>query len=105
MSKSLATELTERRTALIKQATEIAKKGVAEGRDLSDSEQTEFDSHIAEAEALQDRAKAIRDGEQRSHELEDSFRSVTGASPRRHGQSHMLSGSPHRRTSTPGRSP
>lgn len=81
MSKSLATELTERRTALIKQATDIARKGVDENRDLTASEQITFDGYIAEAETLQERAKQISDGERAAHELEESFRSVTGNYP------------------------
>lgn len=81
MSKSLATELTERRAALIKQATDIARKGVNENRELTASEQATFDEHIAEAEAIQERAKQIHDGERAAGELNESFRNVTGAYP------------------------
>lgn len=75
MSKSIADELMERRAGVIEQATAIAKKGVAHNRDLSTNEQTEFDSLIAEAEQLQERAKAIHEGEERAREVAAQFRS------------------------------
>lgn len=78
MAKSLADELMERRAALIAQAQEIAQRGVTEDRDLSVDEQTGFDQRIAEAGKLHERAKAIHEGEQKAHELEESFRSATG---------------------------
>lgn len=90
MHKSLADELMERRKSLIHQAQTIAKRGVDEKRDLTEHEQNMFDGHIAEAEALQERAKQIRDGERAAHELEESFRSVTGVDPSRRRGPHLL---------------
>ncbi len=78
MAKSLADDLMERRAALIAQAQEIAQRGVTEDRDLTVDEQTGFDQRIAEAGKLHERAKAIHEGELRAHELENSFRDVTG---------------------------
>ncbi|MFD7157543.1 phage major capsid protein [Kribbella sp. NPDC059898] len=75
---TIADQLRERRVDLIKQAQEIAQKGVVHNRDLSLNEQTEFDSLYAEAEQVAERIKAISDGEKRGRELNDSFRSVTG---------------------------
>jgi len=75
---SIADTLLERRQTLITEAQEIARKGVTEGRDLTVEEQTGFDQRLAEAEALDARAKAIADGELRAKDLEDSFRKVTG---------------------------
>ncbi|BBX00475.1 hypothetical protein BST36_16875 [Mycolicibacterium moriokaense] len=79
--KSLATELIERRAALIIQARSIAQNGVDEKRDLTEGEQTAFDGLVAQANELEARAKAISDGEKAAHELDESFRSVTGAYP------------------------
>lgn len=81
MAKSLADELMERRAAIIKQAQEIAQRGVTEDRDLTVEEQTSFDQRIAEAGKLHERATAIHEGEQKARELEESFRSVTGEEP------------------------
>ena len=78
MAKSLANELMGRRAKLIKDAQEIAQRGVAEDRDLSSEEQTSFDQMIAEANKLHERATAIHNGEKAASELEESFRSVTG---------------------------
>jgi HK97 family phage major capsid protein len=75
---SIADTLMERRAALINQAQEMAQKGVTEDRDLTVEEQSRFDGWIAEAGQLQQRAKAIKDGEDRGRELEESFRGVTG---------------------------
>ncbi len=75
---SIADKLMERRAALIKQAEEVATKGVAEGRNLTVEEQTSFDGMIAEAGQLAERAKSIADGETRAKELEDSFHRETG---------------------------
>lgn len=83
MAKSLADELMERRASLINKAQEIAQKGVTEDRDLSHEEQTSFDQMIAEAGKLHERAKAIAEGEERAHELENSFRKTTGREPER----------------------
>jgi HK97 family phage major capsid protein len=75
---SIADTLMERRAALITKAQEMAQKGVTEDRDLTVEEQTAFDSMIAEAQQLQQRAKAIKEGEDRGRELEESFRGATG---------------------------
>jgi HK97 family phage major capsid protein len=86
MAKSIADQLMERRAALITKAQETAQKGVTEGRDLTVEEQTAFDEMIAEANALHERAKAIKDGEDRAHDLENSFKDTTGRSTRESGQ-------------------
>lgn len=75
---TIVEDLLERRQKLIAQATEIAQKGVLEARDLSADEQTNFDKMIAEADALGTRAQAIREGEERARELENSFKQATG---------------------------
>lgn len=75
---TIVDSLLERRSALIKQAMEIAQKGVTEARDLSADEQSTFDKMIAEADGIGERAKAIREGEERARDLEDSFRKTTG---------------------------
>src|SRR6266540_3806828 len=75
---SIADTLMERRATLITKAQEMAQKGVTEDRDLTVEEQAAFDGMIAEAGQLQQRAKAIKEGEDRGRELEESFRSVTG---------------------------
>jgi HK97 family phage major capsid protein len=67
--------LAQRREGLISQATEIAKRGVAESRDLTVEEQTSFDQMFAEAEGLASRMQAIGQGEQRAADIEASFRS------------------------------
>jgi HK97 family phage major capsid protein len=77
----------ERRASLITQATAIAQKGVTEGRELTIEEQTSFDQMISEAGTILERAKAIKDGEDRAHDLEESFRSATG-----HGTAEGRSG-------------
>ena len=75
---SIADTLMERRAALINKAQDIAQKGVTEDRDLTVEEQSAFDGMFAEAGQLQQRAKAIKEGEDRGRELEASFRDVTG---------------------------
>lgn len=78
---SIADTLMERRASLINQAQEMAQKGVTEDRDLTVEEQSAFDGMIAEAQQLQQRAKAIKEGEDRGRELEESFRKITGKKP------------------------
>lgn len=78
---SIADTLMERRAAIIKEAQELAQKGVTEGRALSGEESSKFDGMIAEAEALGKRAGEIAEGEKRSRELEESFRKTTGKEP------------------------
>ena len=82
---SIANQLMERRAALITKAQEVAQRGVTEGRDLTVEEQTAFDEMIGEAGKLHERAKAIHDGEERAHDLENSFRKVTGREPEQRG--------------------
>ena len=78
MAKSISEELLERRSRIITEAQDIARKGVSEGRDLTVEEQTGFDQRIAEAEALATRAAAIAKGEQEARDLEESFRNASG---------------------------
>ena len=78
MAKSIADDLMERRNKVVADAKAIAQKGVTEARDLTVEEQAAFDQLIAEAEAVAKRAQAIREGEQAAHDLEASFRDVTG---------------------------
>ena len=78
MSKSISEQLMERRAGLIRQAQETAERGVVEGRDLTVEEQTSFDQMIAEADKLHERAKAIKEGEERGQDLARSFKDVTG---------------------------
>ena len=85
MAKSIADQLMERRAALITKAQEVAQKGVAEGRDLTVEEQTSFDQMIGEAGTLLERAKSLHEGDQRAHDLEKSFRDVTGREPEDRG--------------------
>jgi HK97 family phage major capsid protein len=73
---SIADTLMERRAALITKAQEMAQNGVSDDRDLTVEEQTAFDGMIAEAGKLAERAKAIKEGEDRGRELEDSFRKL-----------------------------
>ena len=75
---SIADQMMERRAALLKQAEDIATKGVVEGREMTVEEQTSFDQMLAEAGNLHTRAQAIAEGEKQSKALEESFRSVTG---------------------------
>lgn len=89
---SIADTLMERRAALITKAQEIAQKGVTEDRDLTVEEQSAFDGMFAEASKLQERAKAIAEGEKRGNELEESFRSVTGKQPNEQRQTEAENG-------------
>jgi HK97 family phage major capsid protein len=85
MAKSIADQLMERRATLITKAQEIAQRGVTEGRDLTVEEQTSFDQMIGEAGTILERAKAMHEGDQRAHDLEKSFRGVTGKDPEERG--------------------
>lgn len=78
---SIADSLMERRAALINEAQEIAQRGVTDGRELTVEEQAAFDGMFAEAGTLLGRAKAIKDGEDRGRELDESIRKVTGKQP------------------------
>jgi HK97 family phage major capsid protein len=75
---SISDTLMERRAGLINKAQEMAQRGVTEDRDLTVEEQSAFDGMIAEAGKLQQRAQAIKEGEDRGRELDESFRKVTG---------------------------
>ena len=56
-----ARELRARRAELIEQAQEMSNQAEIEDRDLTDEEQEQFDGKIAEADALETRAKRIED--------------------------------------------
>lgn len=71
---SILEGLATRREGLVKSATELAQKGVSEGRDLTVEEVTAFDQMIAEADGIAGRMKAIAEGEQRARDIESSFR-------------------------------
>jgi HK97 family phage major capsid protein len=66
--------LATRRDQLIKDTTELAQKGVAEGRNLSADESVKFDAMISEVEAIDGRMKSIAEGEQRARDIEASFK-------------------------------
>ncbi len=66
--------LTQRRAGLIKESTDLAQKGVTEGRNLTADEAIKFDAMVSEIEALDNRSKAILEGEQRARDIEESFR-------------------------------
>src|SRR3954462_9575776 len=89
MPKSIADQLMERRATLITQAQEVALKGVTEGRDLTVEEQTSYDQMISEGEGLLKRAKDFHEGDQRAHDLENSFRNVTGRDADDRGATEM----------------
>lgn len=78
MTASIADQLAEHRKAVLTEAEQIAQRGVTFGRDLTATEQKKFDELVAEAKQIDERRIEIERGENRSHELEDSFRSVTG---------------------------
>ena len=82
---SIADQLMERRAALINQAQDIAQKGVTEGRELTVEENTAFEGMISEAGTPSSGAKSIHEGEERAHDLENSFRNVTGKDPEKRG--------------------
>lgn len=66
--------LTQRRAGLIKESTDLAQKGVTEGRNLTADEAVKFDAMVAEIEALDNRSRAILEGEQRARDIEESFK-------------------------------
>lgn len=78
MSDAVKTML-ERRTALAREATELAQKAVAEGRDLSAEESATFDKMMAEVDSLLARAEKIGAEEQRAADIEASFRKSGGS--------------------------
>jgi HK97 family phage major capsid protein len=80
---SIADQMMERRAKLLKDAEDIATKGVVEGREMSGEEESSFNKLVAEAEKLHTRANDLHEGEKQSRALEESFRSVTGREPGR----------------------
>ena len=70
---TLVETLTQKRSELITQATEIAQLSVTEGRNLTVEEQTSFDQIIADAELMGSRAADLIAAEQRSKDIEASF--------------------------------
>jgi HK97 family phage major capsid protein len=80
---SIADQMMERRASLLKQAEDIATKGVVEGREMSGEEESSFNKLVAESEKLHKRATDLAEGEKASKSLEESFRSVTGREPQR----------------------
>lgn len=78
MSDAVKTML-ERRTALAREATELAQKAVAEGRDLSAEESATFDKMMTEVDNLLARAEKISAEEQRAADIEESFRKSGGS--------------------------
>lgn len=78
MPNGIPERLREKRAAAIAEAEAIARRGVAEGRNLTVDEQSKFDELIAEADQLAERAKSIAEAERRAAELEESFRKETG---------------------------
>lgn len=75
ISKSIAETLVERRKGLIEEARQIAGRATAHSRDLTVTEQHNFDELIAEAETVAERILAINEGEQRGKEIAEQFRS------------------------------
>lgn len=75
---SIANQLMERRAALLKEAEDLATRGVVEGREMTHEEQTGYDQRMAEAAKLAERAGEWAEGEKRGNELNESFRSTTG---------------------------
>lgn len=70
---ALVETLQEKRSELIKQATELAEKSVSEGRNLTVEEQASFDQIIADAELMGSRAADLIAAEQRTKDIEASF--------------------------------
>lgn len=83
MSTVLET-LGTRREGIITQAQSLAQQAVTEGRDLSADEVQKFDAMFAEADGLAKRMAAIAEGEQRSRDIEESYRGSSRESERKH---------------------
>lgn len=79
----LLTKLSYNRSSLISQATEIAQRAVAEGRDLTADEKAAFDQYVASADDIGRRAADLAEGIQRAADLDDTFTgmSVAPANP------------------------
>lgn len=82
MSSALDT-LGTRREGIITQAQSLAQQAVTEGRDLSADEVAKFDAMFAEADGLAKRMQAISEGEQRSRDIEESYRGSSRESERK----------------------
>lgn len=80
---SLYETVKTRYDACINQATELAQKGVTEGRNLSPEEKNTFDGLMAEAEGHAERMKSIAEGEKRAKDIEESFRGSTAGQEQR----------------------
>lgn len=80
---SVVANMLERRSALAKQAQELAQTAVTEGRDLSADEAASFDKIMAEVDSIASRAKTIAEDEQRAADLEASFRQSGRGAERR----------------------
>ena len=78
MAKSIADQIMEHRAALINEAQEIAQKALVEGRELTVEEQTGLDQRFADAQKMEERAKSFHESEQRTRDLEESFRKEVG---------------------------
>jgi len=78
---TIANQLMERRAALAKEAQDVAQRAISESRDLTVEEKTKVDQIFAEVDALEGRAKAFLEGEQRAKDLEESFRKIHGDAP------------------------
>ena len=64
---------------------------MTEDREMTVEEKTAYDQMTAEASELLTRAQALHEGEQRAHDLEESFRSVTGREPEERGGERQMS--------------
>jgi HK97 family phage major capsid protein len=72
-------DLQDRRTGVIQQATLIAQAGVTARRDLTNDEANRFDKLMAEANDLEGRIRNLHAGEQRSQDLQDAYRPTGGS--------------------------
>jgi HK97 family phage major capsid protein len=70
--------LQERRANVWEQAKELADRAANENRAFGGEEQSQWDSLNAEMEALDKRAKAILEGEQRAKDTEDALSRLEG---------------------------
>src|SRR5689334_19429085 len=73
MSK-LTDQLAERRNGLVEQMTQIATSANADGRSIDGETLAKFDTIQAEVDGIDQRLKALYEGEQRARDIETSFR-------------------------------
>lgn len=78
--------LQERRANVWEQAKELADRAANENRAFGGEEQSQWDSLNAEMEALDKRAKAILEGEQRAKDTEDALSRLEGKPQVRDGE-------------------